>query len=69
MRDFPAALERWEKEMREYERATGTPLADLTKLSSLRQLIPDSLEKALSLQPGSMTYVTAKEYVTGCSIA
>ena len=62
-KDVTMAMEQMEVDFREYERATNATMPDISKVVSLRALVPLALDKLLGALPGDLTYSRAKEYV------
>ena len=57
------AFESWESYVKEFERATNSRMAEVTKMNSLRQLVPKELELDMTRLTYFNTWAEMKKYV------
>ena len=57
------AFERWESDVKEFERDTNSRRAEVTKMNSLRQLVPKELEVDMTRLTHLDTWAEIKKYV------
>ena len=64
MRDVPAAVEMWERHVKEFEKAEKVQHGEQTRIHGLRQLVPEELSRNIQAMSHTMrTYAQVKSYV------